>query len=160
MSEFESDFDDSDGEQDGQEPREENHNLKQLRKKGRDYDAVASERDTYKRELEFYKAGIPDTPQTRYFRKGYDGDLSVEAIRAAAAEAGFIDSDDSDELDEELDSLDRMSTASTGGQPAGNGSITPATYAQWPREKRLAFRSKHPDLTEALKRGEPVQATF
>lgn len=157
------DYDEDENTTDGQpqqEPRE-NHNLKQLRKKAGEYDTVASERDQYKRELEFFKAGIPDTPATRYFRKGYDGDLDVAAIRAAAAEAGFIEvEDEPGEQDEEFDALDRMSAASTGGQPPGAGVVTPATYSSWPREKRVAFMDKYPDLTEALKRGEEVRATF
>jgi hypothetical protein len=160
VPEFEEDENDQDEQPAGRESRED-HNLKQLRKKAREYDGLVSERDTIKRELEFFKAGIPDTPATRYFRKGYDGDLDVGAIRAAAAEAGFIDvEDESGEIDAEFEAMERMSDASNGGQPPNTGQITPATYAQWPREKRLAFGSKHPDLLDALKRGEEVRATF
>lgn len=138
-----------------------NPNMKMLRKKAKDYDDVVSERDTFKRELEFFKAGIPDTPATRYFRKGYDGDLDVAAIRKAAADAGFIEADDDvSEQDEESEALDRVSAASNGTSPVGNSVITPATYAQWPREKRNAFRKTHPDLSAAIGRGEEVHATF
>lgn len=137
-----------------------NPNMRMLRKKAKDYDDVAGERDKYKRELEFFKAGIPDTAATRYFRKGYEGDLDVAAIRAAAAEAGFIDADEDQGDDDESDALDRVSAASSGSSPLGNNTVTPATYAQWPRDKRMAFQSKHPDLTEALKRGEEVRVTF
>jgi hypothetical protein len=138
-----------------------NPNMRMLRKKAKDYDALVGERDQYKRELEFFKAGIPDTPATRYFRRGYDGDLDVAAIRKAAAEAGFIDQDDqAEELDEELDALDRVTSASSGSSPLGNNVITPATYASWPREKRNAFRKTHPDLSAAIGRGEEVRATF
>lgn len=46
-----------------------------------------------RRELAFAKAGIPmDDPKMGYFVKGYDGELSADAIRAAAQEAGFIGS--------------------------------------------------------------------
>lgn len=165
MSEYAPEFDEDENDQDGeQQPdsgQRESHNLKQLRKKGRDYDSVVSERDTYKRELEFFKAGIPDTVATRYFRKGYDGELDVAAIRAAAAEAGFIEvEDEPGQQDEEFEALDRMTSASTGATPPNSGLITPATYASWPRDKRMAFQGRHPDLTEALKRGEEVRATF
>jgi hypothetical protein len=44
-----------------------------------------------KRELTFVKAGInPDDPRAKYFVKGYDGELSVEAIRSAAEEASLL----------------------------------------------------------------------
>lgn len=44
-----------------------------------------------KRELAFAKAGIPlEDPKMNYFVKGYDGELSPDAIRQAALEAGFI----------------------------------------------------------------------
>ena len=44
-----------------------------------------------KRELAFIKAGInPDDPKMRYFVKGYEGDLTAEAVREAALEAGFL----------------------------------------------------------------------
>ena len=46
-----------------------------------------------KRELAFAKAGInPDDPRMKYFVKGYDGELTAEAVRQAAVEAGFIQS--------------------------------------------------------------------
>lgn len=51
----------------------------------------AAEAESAKRELTFVKAGInPDDPKAKYFVKGYDGDLSVEAIRAAAEEASLL----------------------------------------------------------------------
>lgn len=44
-----------------------------------------------RRELAFTKAGInPDDPKMRYFVKGYDGDMTAEAVRQAALEAGFL----------------------------------------------------------------------
>lgn len=44
-----------------------------------------------KRELAFAKAGInPDDPKMKYFVRGYDGDLTAEAVRQAALEAGFL----------------------------------------------------------------------
>lgn len=49
-----------------------------------------------RRELAFIKAGInPDDPKMRYFVKGYDGELSAEAVREAALEAGFMASQES-----------------------------------------------------------------
>lgn len=137
----------------------ESRDIRQLRKKAKDYDLIASERDNAKRELEFYKAGIPDTPQAKYFRKGYDGDLTAEAIRAAAAEVGLVEIETADDAElEEQDGLDRIAAASKGATPTSVASVTPATYADWPRDKRLAFRQRHPDLVGALERGESVKA--
>lgn len=43
------------------------------------------------RENAFLRAGIdPEDQKLGYFYRGYDGELSPEAIRAAAQEAGFI----------------------------------------------------------------------
>ena len=52
---------------------------------------LESENQQLKRELAFFKAGIDtDDPRMRYFVKGYDGDLTAEAVRGAATEAGFL----------------------------------------------------------------------
>lgn len=45
------------------------------------------------RELAFSRAGIPmDDPKMSYFIRGYDGEMTAEAIREAALEAGFLGS--------------------------------------------------------------------
>lgn len=52
---------------------------------------LESELQATKRELAFLKAGInPEDPKMKYFVKGYEGDLSAEAVRQAALEAGFL----------------------------------------------------------------------
>lgn len=52
---------------------------------------LEAELQATKRELAFIKAGIPmSDPRMTYFMKGYDGEISAEAIRQAAMEAGFI----------------------------------------------------------------------
>jgi ribosomal protein L12E/L44/L45/RPP1/RPP2 len=52
---------------------------------------LESENQQLKRELAFFKAGIDtDDPRMRYFVKGYDGELTAEAVRGAATEAGFL----------------------------------------------------------------------
>lgn len=43
------------------------------------------------KKLAFMEAGVPlDSPMAKYFIKGYDGELSSEAIREAALEAQLI----------------------------------------------------------------------
>lgn len=52
---------------------------------------LEQELNNLKRELAFTKAGInPDDPKMKYFVKGYDGEMSSDAVRQAALEAGFI----------------------------------------------------------------------
>lgn len=52
---------------------------------------LESENQQLKRELAFFKAGIDiDDPRMKYFAKGYEGELSADAVRQAAMEAGFI----------------------------------------------------------------------
>lgn len=152
-------FDEDDDADTPAAPERESKDLRLLRKKAKERDDAVSERDNARRELEFFKAGIPDTPQAKYFRKGYDGDLTAEAIRAAAAEVGLVEVETADDAElEEQDGLDRIAAASKGATPTSVASVTPATYADWPRDKRLAFRQRHPDLVGALERGESVKA--
>lgn len=73
-----------------------------------------------KRELAFYKAGIkPDDKAASYFIKGYEGDLSVEAIRAAAEDAGFLRAAPAgDEVDQApVEASGRIDDAATGAVP-------------------------------------------
>lgn len=91
-----------------------NHNLRQLREKAKKHDDVARERDEARRELAFFKAGIPDTKVAELFRKAYDGDVDPEAIRTAAAEYGLVDPD---VPNDELAAMDRLEKATTGGTP-------------------------------------------
>lgn len=62
-----------------------------LRKAANKSKRLEAELQQAQRELAFVKAGInPDDPKMRYFVKGYDGDLTAEAVRAAALDAGFL----------------------------------------------------------------------
>jgi len=55
-------------------------------------EAAESELTTFKKNEAFREAGInPNDPRQSYFVKGYEGEVSTEAIRNAALEAGFID---------------------------------------------------------------------
>jgi hypothetical protein len=65
--------------------------MKQLEKEARELRKQVAEFQTTQREMAFVKAGIdPASPQAKYFVKGYDGDLTPEAIRQAAEEAQLI----------------------------------------------------------------------
>ena len=52
---------------------------------------LESELAEMRRELAFTKAGInPDDPKMKYFVRGYDGEMTADAVRQAALEAGFL----------------------------------------------------------------------
>lgn len=112
QSEF---YDDSaEDDTDDQQEQQGNHNLRQMRKKARDFDTVATERDTLRRENAFLKAGIPDTPQGRLMQKAFDGEPTVEAVRAFAIEHGVIE-ENSEIPAEEIAAMGRADAASAGG---------------------------------------------
>jgi hypothetical protein len=92
MSEFEESFYDDDDDQ----PVEPQQNpvrarMKQLEKEAKELRRQVAEFSQASREMNFVKAGIQtDDPRFKYFVKGYDGDLTPEAIRRAAEEAQLI----------------------------------------------------------------------
>lgn len=54
---------------------------------------LEAELNQIRRELAFAKAGIPlDDPRMNYFVKGYDGELTADAVRQAALDGGFLQS--------------------------------------------------------------------
>ena len=89
-----SDFADEYYEEDDQPATEQNPvraRMKQLEKEANELRKQVAEFSVAQRELAFAKAGIdPASPQAKYFVKGYDGELTPEAIRAAAEEAQLI----------------------------------------------------------------------
>lgn len=84
-----SDYDDVDVTNDEDEAQDESpRGLRRAASKSKKLEAELAE---LRRELAFAKAGIPmDDPKMKYFVKGYDGEMEADAIRAAAAEAGFL----------------------------------------------------------------------
>lgn len=85
------------------------------------------ERDSARRELAFMRAGIdPERdPKLAFFVKGYEGDLTPEAIRKAAVEVGFLAPPEPDQQAGEqqqqqaadLAAAERVNNASTGAAP-------------------------------------------
>jgi hypothetical protein len=86
-----------------------------------DLKAQADRATVLERQAAFAKAGVPDDGMGSYFQKGYDGEITVEAIKAAYAEATgkVVDATGSkphDDYSAEMAAADRMSSAS-GGAP-------------------------------------------
>lgn len=83
-----SEFTDSEIEHEPEEPRGLRKQIEEQAAKAREAEARAAAAE---RELAFAKAGLPlSDPKMGYFVKGYDGDLTPEAIKAAAEAAGFL----------------------------------------------------------------------
>lgn len=90
--------------------------IKSLRRAANGKKKLEQELANAKRELAFIKAGInPEDPKMRYFVKGYEGDLTSEAVRAAALEAGFLASQgQSDQAQAVQSAQERVMTAAAG----------------------------------------------
>lgn len=81
--------DDFDSEADA--PEGDSGDIKSLRRAANSKKKLEQELAEARRELAFARAGInPDDPKMRYFVKGYDGEMTAEAVREAAMEAGFL----------------------------------------------------------------------
>lgn len=80
------------------------------------------------RENAFLKAGIdPENPKQRYFYKAYEGDMTVEAIRAAAIKDGFQDAvSEADKV--EGDAIEAFDAAVSGGETAP---VADAAVTKW-----------------------------
>ena len=94
--------------------------LREAEKARKELDGLKAELETQKREVQFSKAGIPDSGIGSLFRKAYDGDTSQEAIRAAAMEYGILQSESTEDFsnEAELDALRRTQGATVGNSGA------------------------------------------
>lgn len=120
MSNFEDTFEDDDYEQ----PTESNPvraRMKQLEKETKELRKQNAELLGNQRELAFVRAGIdPASPQAKYFVKGYDGELTSEAIREAAAEAQLI-TPQADPLDEDRAGWKQTNKIAAGSETSSDG---------------------------------------
>jgi hypothetical protein len=100
--------------------------MRELEQQVKAFEAKAKEAEAATRELAFVKAGVdPDSAAAKYFVKGYDGELTAEAIRAAAEEASLIPSQRK-EVAAEQQAWNRVAQASR----AGETSDAPVDYVQ------------------------------
>lgn len=105
-TEFESDHEDENDDGDDQQQsqsRSSQNDLRNLRKKAKDYDELAAKVALYERNETFRAAGIdPNDPKAKYFVKGYDGELSAEAIKAEAEAAGLLQTKEAQEQQQQV----------------------------------------------------------
>lgn len=109
-------YTDTEVDSDDIEPTGDNGDIKSLRRAANGKKKLEEELAQIRRELAFTKAGInPDDPKMRYFVRGYDGELTAEAVRAAAIDAGFLSQQTSDPgLAQVAQSQDRVMSAAAG----------------------------------------------
>ncbi len=82
---------DDDFDSEGESPEGNANDIKSLRRAANSKKQLEQELNEARKELAFAKAGInPDDPKMKYFVKGYDGEMSSDAVRQAALEAGFL----------------------------------------------------------------------
>ena len=100
--------------------------MRELEQQVKAFEAKAKEAEAATRELAFVKAGVdPDSAAAKYFVKGYDGELTPEAIRAAAEEANLVSSEKK-EVAGEQQAWNRVAQSSR----AGETSEPPVDYVQ------------------------------
>lgn len=65
--------------------------LRALRKAAKERDQLAAQLAAHERDLAFARAKLDmDDPKVKYFVKGYEGEMTPEAIRAQAEADGFF----------------------------------------------------------------------
>ena len=90
--------------------------LRKLEAENKELRALKAQAEAAQKELAFAKAGIDLTSKmAQYFVKGYDGELTPEAIQAAAQEANLIPNQQK-ELASEQQAWNRVSQAQKNGE--------------------------------------------
>ena len=92
--------------------------MRLLEKEAAELKKQVAEAEAVKREMAFLKAGVPmDNPVAKYFVKGYDGEVTPEAIRQAAEEANLIaKAADNAQAKSEADAWSRITKAQRAGE--------------------------------------------
>lgn len=95
--------------------------IRNLEKRAKERDEFAKELDDRKKSDVFVEAGIdPKNTQHGYFMRGYQGEINVEAIKAAATEAGYLTPPEPDAAQQAaLEAQQRVANASAGATPRG-----------------------------------------
>ena len=113
----------TDDQPDEPSPRDLRH---QLAERKREADELRAQLESVQRDAAFTKALGPsaDAPWVKYFQAGYDGPTEAEAIKKAAAEAGFLAPQDQPDQQQSTspalsDAYDRIANASSGSGSPG-----------------------------------------
>lgn len=149
MSEFDSEIDDDQPE----EPRGLRKQIEEQAAKAREAEARAAAAE---RELAFAKAGLDlSDPKIGYFARGYQGEISADAIRAEAENAGFLGAPAPEVSAEELQQHQQVANLAASGTPTStwNGPLH-----ENPQYKQEMYAARTPDEAMAVmaKYGSPV----
>lgn len=110
-----------------------------------------------KRDLALMQAGVDVTSGPgKLFAKAYDGDATVEAVKAAALEYGVIKPE---VTPEERAAEQRIAAASSGGAPVGEGTDVKAQMAAVPMLTRDGWNPDGPEQILGLLRGQGFKIT-
>lgn len=105
MPEFEPDYEDDDEDgsgQGGQSSAPSNNDLRKLRKAAKERDELLTKVAQFERDNAFRDAGInPSDPKAKYFVKGYDGEMTADAIKGEAQAAGLLQSEEEQQQQEQ-----------------------------------------------------------
>lgn len=117
-------YEPDDNQTDEPSPRDLRH---QLAEEKRQRAELETQLENVKRDSEFTRAlgEHADAPWTKYFRSGYDGPVEADAIRKAASEAGFLQSQQQQGTVASpglSDAYDRIAAASSGSGSPGKES--------------------------------------
>lgn len=97
------------------------NDLRALRKASKERDDLSRQLEAHTRELAFSRARLDvEDPKLKYFIKGYEGDLTPEAIRAQAEADGFVQSQQQDTKREDVRAQQRITRASSGASETPN----------------------------------------
>lgn len=103
--------DEQDAQAESSDERNDRKWVRDLEKRAKGADTAKAEAEAARRELAMLKAGIDlETPQGKLFAKAYDGESTLDAVKAAAEEYGVIQAMNAIPA-EELDAIDRVSRA-------------------------------------------------
>lgn len=91
--------------------------LRNLEAKNKELEAKLLQASEAQRKLAFVEAGVDvNAPSARYFVKGYEGEMTAEAIRQAAQEVNLIGgTQPKQEIQAEQNAWDRVSKAKSFG---------------------------------------------
>lgn len=142
--------------------------IKGLRKKAREGAQAIKERDELRSENQSLKArtylndaglsGLKPSQQKAVLAL-VEGDPSVEALKEAAVELGFVEPDTSGAASE--DAQRQMAGAAANAGTSGGGNVTdmvtPQDFGTWDMTRRVDFMDRHPEKFAALERGETIR---
>ncbi|MFP3907130.1 MAG: hypothetical protein ACLFWR_08870 [Acidimicrobiales bacterium] len=124
--------------------------IKELRAENTDLHAKVT---TFERDKAFNDAGVPADGPAKWFRQAYDGDLTPEAIKAAAEADNIIAPAGNDGGDTTTDTTtDSGDGAGGGNDDAGEGGMSAAEQMAWEQADDVAGTqpSAPPSTSEAL----------